>query len=207
MRTILVPTDFSADATNATNYAAEFAISVKASITLVHWFEIPVVYSEVPVALPGSFEMTEEAKVKMAEAKTDLSRKFGEALTIYSDIRVGNIISDLKPYCTKIRPYAIIMGSHGAGVVERMLFGSNTLWAMTHLSWPLIVVPSNAKYKSIKAVGLACDFKKVLEAIPVEEIRTLVEDFHAELHVLYINNEERKEPYGAKLIEESAKLK
>ena len=70
---------------------------------------------------------------------------------------------------------------------ENFLFGSNTVWAMKHLSSPLIIVPANAKYKSIRTVGLACDFKRSIASTPIDEIRTIVMDFKADLHVLYIN--------------------
>ena len=51
MKTILVATDFSPAALNAANYAADMALAINADILLLHVYQIPVVYLEVPVAL------------------------------------------------------------------------------------------------------------------------------------------------------------
>jgi hypothetical protein len=39
------------------------------------------------------------------------------------------------------------------------------------LSTPLIVVPPEAKFTSIKKIGLACDLKNVQETTPLKEIK------------------------------------
>ena len=206
MKTIVVPTDFSSVSKNAALYGAELAANIHASLALLHVCQLPVVYSEVPVPVPGPGESTEEAEAKIMELKNHLLEKTGNQVKIYTDVRVGSIISELKSYCEKINPYAVVMGSHGAGAWERFLFGSNTLWSMKHLSWPLMVVPANAKFKTIKTIGLACDFKRVIDTAPVKEIRKIVEDLKADLHVLYINTEQKEEVYDAAIIEESSQL-
>jgi nucleotide-binding universal stress UspA family protein len=55
---------------------------------------------------------------------------------------------------------------------------------MKHLTWPLITVPPGAKFAGINKIGLACDFANVVDTMPAEEIKKLVSDFKAELHVL-----------------------
>lgn len=206
MKTIIVPTDFSPVATNAALYGASLAQSMNASLALLHVCQLPVVYAEVPVPLVTTAELTNEAEEKIARLKVELMRVTGDKIKIYTDIKVGSVPSELKAYCNAIKPYAVVMGSHGTSGLERFLFGSNTIWAMKHLSWPLIVVPADAKYNTIRNIGLACDFKAVVDTAPVEEIKTLVKDLHANLHVLYINKEFRKDEYDPKLIEESGLL-
>ena len=44
MKTILVATDFSSVALNATNYAADMALAINADILLLHVYQIPVSY-------------------------------------------------------------------------------------------------------------------------------------------------------------------
>lgn len=206
MRTIVVPTDFSSMASNAAHYGAQLAANIDASLTLLHICEVPVVYADVPVAVPGPVELTEEAVAKLEQMKKQLLQEVVMPVKIYTEVRVGTVASQLKQFCDHVQPYAVVMGNHGQGEIESFLFGSNTVWAMKHLSWPLIVVPANAKYKTIKSVGLACDFKKAITATPVEAIRSIVQNFGADLHVLYINTEESKDQYDALVIEGSGKL-
>jgi nucleotide-binding universal stress UspA family protein len=73
--------------------------------------------------------------------------------------------------------------------VDRVFFGSNTINAMRQLTCPLIVVPPDAKFTNIKKIGLACDLVKVADTLPREEIKLLVNEFNAELHILHVNTE------------------
>ena len=206
MRTIVVPTDFSSIALNAANYGAELAANINATLILLHICELPVAYSDVPVILPGSAELTQEAELRIAHLKNELLLKTVKPMRIETEVKVGTVTGQLKQFSDSIKPYAIVMGTHGHGEIESFLFGSNTVWAMKHLSSPLIIVPANAKYKSIRTVGLACDFKRSIASTPIDEIRTIVMDFKADLHVLYINTEEAKDQYDAIVIEGSGQL-
>jgi nucleotide-binding universal stress UspA family protein len=110
--------------------------------------------------------------------------KRGAKLKIETEIRLGEFFPVLKSICSKLEPYAVVMGSQGSTAAERILFGGHTIYAMKHLDWPLITVPMNASFSAIKKIGLACDFEKVLDTTPIEEIKILLKDFSAELHVL-----------------------
>ena len=78
------------------------------------------------------------------------------------------------------------MGAFGKTAVERVLFGSNTLAAMRHLSWPLIIVPPGSRFKQIKRIGLACDLIDVTNSVHADKIVNLVKEFNAQLHVLHV---------------------
>ena len=79
------------------------------------------------------------------------------------------------------------MGTKGQSAVERLFLGSATLSAIRHLNIPVIVIPPGAKFKEIKKIGLACDFKQVVDSTPVSEIREFVKLFNAELDVLNVD--------------------
>jgi nucleotide-binding universal stress UspA family protein len=82
------------------------------------------------------------------------------------------------------------MGTRGHSAVEKALFGSNALSVIKHLTWPVICVPIGKEYgMGIKQVGLACDFREVLETTPVSVIKTFVRELKAELHVLNVDPE------------------
>jgi nucleotide-binding universal stress UspA family protein len=183
MKTILVATDFSPAATNAANYAADMALAINATVVLLHVYQMPVIYLEVPVAYTEE-EMRQDAQKNINRLKGELLLKRGAKLKIETEIRLGEFFPVLKSICCKIEPYAVVMGSQGSTAAERILFGGHTIYAMKHLDWPLITVPMNASFSAIKKIGLACDFEKVLDTTPIEEIKILLKDFSAELHVL-----------------------
>jgi nucleotide-binding universal stress UspA family protein len=189
MKTIVAPTDFSPVSLNAVNYAADLACALNGSLSLIHVFQLPVIYSEVPVVVDNIDDSLKEAEEKIRQLKDDIAKRTDGKIEINTEVKVGSVIPETESFCASVNPYSVIMGAQGAGALERFFFGSNTISAMKDLSWPLIVVPPEAKFTTIKKIGLACDLKKVVETAPIEEIKSLVKEFKAELHVLHVNRE------------------
>ena len=189
MKTIIVPTDFSPVALNATNYAADMAIAVNAEILLVNIYTIPVSYSEVPVAMISIEEMKKASEAELTDLKTSLEHITSGKIKIRIESRMGNTVDELEDICNTVRPFVVIMGAKGKSGIENLLFGSTTLTAIRHLSWPVICVPPGKEYGSgIKKIGFACDFKEVRETTPVDLIKEMVSVFGAELHILNVDN-------------------
>lgn len=203
MKTIIVATDFSSCAKNAAEYAAEMALSINADLHILHVYEIPVVYMEVPIAMTEE-DMTASAEEAMNKLKQELLIKTNNKLNIETQIIIGRFYAELDSVCENKKPYAVVMGSQGTTAAERIFFGGHTVYAMQHLMWPLITVPQGAKFSAIKKIGFACDFNNIGETIPVDEIETMVTGFHAELHVL---NTGIEKVYNPEIVFESARLK
>jgi len=202
MKTIIVATDFSPAAFNAANYAAEMAMAINADILLLHVYQIPVVYLEIPVALAAD-DIQYAAEENMKKVKEELLAKTNGHLRIETAVKEGSFIEELKTACEYKKPYVVVLGSQGKTAAERLIYGTHTVYAMKHLMCPVIAVPRNAKFSNIKRIGLACDFNDVLGTVPVEEIKVLVNDFNAELHVL---NTASKEEYNPDALDQSALL-
>ena len=190
MKTILVATDFSPAALNASNYAADMALAIHADILLLHVYNPPVNYSEMPAAISIE-DVQQGAENQVNELRDEIVQRTNEKINITIQVRMGAFFHELKIVCESIKPYTVVMGSQGTTATERLFFGSHAVYAMEHLMWPLITVPSGAKFSTVKKIGLACDFDKVVDTTPVDEIKMLINDFHAELHIL--NTGKRKE--------------
>ena len=202
MKKILVASDFSSAASNAADYAADMALAIDADILLLNVYHIPVSYSEIPAVI-NPVDLQQDAEKNISDLKDRLIRKTTGKLNITTEVRSGLFSEELKAVCERINPYAVVMGSQGTTAAERLLLGSHTVHAMKHLVWPLLTVPPKVKFSSIKKIGLACDFDKVVDTTPVDEIKTLVNDFHAELHIL---NTGKKEVFKPELVFESGLL-
>ena len=193
MKTIITAVDFSDASINAANYAADMALAIHANLLVVHIYQIPVAYLEIPVATAE-----DQARIDIEESLSQLKellikRIYGN-MNIASRFVTGVFFPELKNICEEIKPYAVVMGSQGTTAAQRVLFGGHTVYAMKHLVWPLITVPPHAGFSQIKKIGLACDFAKVIDSTPVEEIKRLVEDLHAELHVINSGKDETYQP-------------
>jgi nucleotide-binding universal stress UspA family protein len=203
MKTIIAATDFSPAATNAAIYATDMAVSVSADLLLVHIWKLPVTYGEIPTPIFAD-DIMEDAKINMAGLEKQLSIKSKRKINISSKIRMGDFFKELEIICEAVTPYVVVMGSQGTTASEREIFGEHAVYAMKNLNWPLITVPTGAAFSSIKKIGLACDLKKVEETIPVDEIKLLVKDFNASLHIL---NTAKKENFDTDISFQSGVLK
>ena len=203
MKTIIVPTDFSPVAANALNYAVNMALSINASILLFHTYQIPVTVTDTPLLMISVDDLKADAEKRLEHARQELEHVTSGRLKIYAEARLGNVTDELEEICRKIQPFAIVMGTTGHSAVERVIFGSNTLSVIRHISSPVICVPTGREFGTgIKKIGLASDFREVVETVPVDTIKLFVAQFNAALHVLNIHYQE----LPAELPEQSALL-
>ncbi|MFM7645976.1 MAG: universal stress protein [Sphingomonadales bacterium] len=161
MRTIVVPTDFSAIATNALHYVIEMANTVKANLMLLHIYQVPVSYTDAPIVMVSVDELRHAAEKRMEQLK-ELTRKvLHPDQKIYTETVLGNVTDELETICEKIRPFAVVMGTKGASAFERVVFRSNTLSAIRHLHVPVICVPPGKTFgKRIKKLALPAIAKR-----------------------------------------------
>ncbi|WP_153801213.1 universal stress protein [Foetidibacter luteolus] len=202
MKTVICATDFSPAASNAANYAADLALALKASLVVLHIVSAPVSYSELPGASFAE-EMEAEAEKELQSLKEALKTRTGGKVHISTLCRTGPFFDELDETCNEYQPYSVVMGSQGTTAAERFFFGGHTVNAIRHLDWPLITVPSQARFTGFKKIGLACDFKEVTDSIPANQVKQLVADFNAQLHVL---NTGKQTEYDADAVFESALL-
>lgn len=195
MKTIIVPTDFSPAALNALNYALDMAQAIHARIVLVNTYQLPLSYTEAPLSPINAISVEEIRKLsedRLEELKKSALHKTSGQVDIATEAKLGYTADVLAEMCEALQPFAVVMGSHGATALERMLMGSTTLAVIRHLKYPVIVVPPGTSYKKIRKIGLACDFKEVVETTPVEYIKSIVQEFGAELYVLNVTDEEER---------------
>ena len=204
MKTIIVPVDFSPVSDNAVNYAIGLAREAHCSLLLFHAYQIPVSMTDTPIVLVSVDDMQKNADARIGELKKQVEQKAGADMKIYAEAKLGNTVDELEDLCRQIKPFAVVMGTKGESAVERVLFGSTTLTAIRHLTWPVIVVPPGKQYHDIKKIGFACDLKEVVETTPAKQICDFVKEVDGELHVLNIDID--KKPLSGEESQESLLL-
>lgn len=187
MKTILAPTNFSALSLNAVNYAADLARIIGARLCLMHVFPMTMAFSEVPAPGNSMMQMEEEAEEEMQLLKEKLLNRTGGKIAIDTEIRTGYVVAEVENYCEQVHPYAVVVGAESAGSLERFFLGGRTTGAIKEINCPVIVVPPDARFTNLQHIGLACDFRNVVETIPAGEIKELVHAFNASLHVIHVS--------------------
>lgn len=183
MKRILIATDFSNSAHNAALYGADMAMAINAEIFLLHAYQLPLPTSEIS-AFVTEEDILDMAEEQMKKLVTEIKTRCSGSINVSVEIRLGSFYKELEMVCEAIKPYAVILGSKGVTAAERIFLGSQAVYTMKHLTWPVITVPPASTFATIKKMGLACDFDKIEDSIRIDEIKRLVYDFKAELYVL-----------------------
>lgn len=190
MKKFLVPTDFSETAKNAARFAAQAVASVPdAKIILYN------VAANHPTGSDGSpvTETDDDRSIILGSALQQLRDEilpFAGATTIEYALEQGNsLISNLERYVRHHGIDMVIMGITGATRLEQIFMGSNTLEMVNTSVCPVLIVPPDATYKTIKNVVLASDMKDVATTTPVASIKAVLDIFKAALHIVNVDHE------------------
>lgn len=183
MRTIIAPTDFSATAGNAVEYAARLAMAMNARLILFHVYNINIGYPEV-YPISNVQEMQEYYEQEINALRDKLLQSTQNHIPITTQVSLGFFFEQLKELCEDEEPYMVVMGSQGATAAEYIFFGGHTVRAIKHLRWPVIAVPPGSAFNGIKKIGLACDMEEVVDTLPAVELNSLVKECGATLHVI-----------------------
>ncbi len=188
MKTIIAPTDFSAVAENACLYAAKLAADIKAELMLLHTMELPLAVAEYPVT-DNLFDEAEIEK-ELESLKSKLSCETNDKVNIRTKNILGTPDHEIKELCTEIKPFAVVMGTHTTTLLDRFFLGSTTAYSARHLRYPVIIVPHNVQYTSIKKIALASDLQDIYE-VPAREIEIIAKLFNADFEVFYAAKNEK----------------
>lgn len=185
MNKIIAPVDFSATAENAAFFAAELAAFYHADLHLYHAYGTYTPVSEYAWVVTTD-EMQEAAAFEMEKFKENLESKVSVPPRIITKVENVFLQAGLSGYCDEQQPDLVVMGLSGKNAFTRLVVGSNTIYAIQHLTYPVLVVPPKARFAPVRKLGFACDYDAVIATTPVGPIRKLVKDFNAALHILNV---------------------
>lgn len=193
MKSILVPTDFSEQANNALDFAAQIAEKNGADVLLLHVLEHPGdnAFNTMGIATKDNDPMDNIYLIKMMEA----AKKKMEAIVAddaFSKIKLEYHIIVGRPFEQISRTLAdrasdlVVMGTTGASGLEEMLVGSNTERVVRRAHCPVISIKDKANFGAIKNIAFASDFANSYDEL-VGELKALQKLFDARLSLVRIN--------------------
>jgi nucleotide-binding universal stress UspA family protein len=166
MKTIVVPVHFSDNSANAARYAADLALSIGAEIQLLYIFQMPVSMPDAPMP-QQAFESLEASGQEMLDnLSNELYRRTRGKVPIQTDLETGTVEGQIEKYCKEKEPLLVVMGATGSGL-ENMMTGSNSLRAVRNLHYPVLVVPENVRFHSLRNVVVACDSEDLSNGLPM----------------------------------------
>jgi nucleotide-binding universal stress UspA family protein len=159
MKPVLLATDGSPTAEEATAKAIEFAKLLGAPLVVVTAWDIPystLGYAAVPV-IPDLDKVGKEQAGRVASKAAADARAAGVEVQAFT-LR-GFPVEEICHAADKHDPQLLVLGSHGWGALKRLVVGSVSTGVLHHAKWPVLVVRGSdpdrlpAPEKSEKAVA------------------------------------------------------
>ncbi len=166
MKKILVPIDYSPCADNAVHYAIQIAKKINASVHLCHSLMVPEL---IPMAglvvwpMEDSSQMKAEANemLKAYLEKIHRNKELGISLPpITYSIEIGSVKDGVSAMVANQKIDLVIMGTSGAGNMERFFLGSNSREVVDEIKVPLLLVPKEASFTGMAKIALATDLSE-----------------------------------------------
>lgn len=160
--TILCPVDFSSSSANALEYAIEFGSGRTSEIVLLNIFSIPVASADAFVFVPGPEEIEEIRNAYQARMDEWLQKyrpAMKAGMSLSGHVRYGEPTNEILLMARDIKPDLLVMGLQGEGFIKERIIGSTATQLMTEYERPLMVVPSECRYKPIHNIVFFYDGK------------------------------------------------
>jgi nucleotide-binding universal stress UspA family protein len=187
MVNILVPTDLSELSKVAADYAIKIANKLDGNVTLLNVVQVT---SPVRTTLQKRLrtlkpDLVEKTKEEMVHAMKNVARHAHFADPIRYQIAVGpRFTHAVKKESRKLRSGLIVMGTHGASGLKKVMLGSNTTSMIAASTIPVLAVPKDASFKGFRNIVYATDMKNLKKEL--KKIIPYAERFGSTLHIIHV---------------------
>jgi len=187
MKTILVPTDFSSNATNALNFAAGLAGQVRGKLIIVHIINLPVTPLN-GVIIPPDAQLVEDCKQELNRLSKELRLENGFRFEVETICLYGYFLANLNEIAKAKAVDLVVMGTKGATNFLDKLIGTNTSGFIQIATCPVLAIPAEAKFSGLKQIAYASDFE-CEESVFLQQLFSFAEPFRANVSIINILTE------------------
>lgn len=205
MKSIIVATDFSAEANNAAIYACNFASDTGARIVLFHLYHMSIHALNSRASSSAIDDLMKSSRDKLLKEADKLSEHFKiEVSTIWS---MGDFGEELQSAITSANADIVVMGM-GSRSTEQDLLGNTTTLTVQSLKFPVLAVPKSADYQGIKTILFAYEVNRGIHKTILEKVKEVATQMGATIEVFHVSKKidqivnEQKEISFTKAFEE-----
>jgi nucleotide-binding universal stress UspA family protein len=139
---ILCPVDFSDSSLDALAYAINLAEEADARLTLLQVVELPLALSEEPTGIDIDLPRIREQAVARARQRLNglIPEQASTYCTVDATVVEGRAYREILRQATEGRSDLIVMGVHGRGALDLLLFGSTTHHVIRASTCPVLII-------------------------------------------------------------------
>ncbi|MCB9447355.1 MAG: universal stress protein [Flavobacteriales bacterium] len=183
MKTIILPTDFSACSDQAVEYAIGLFGKTATRFLLIHVYQIPLTYPS--AVIPGLEILKEKAEQDLQKKAEELKGRIGAELVCQA--YEGDVVDAIARLAKKEEGAMVVMGSHGMSPMRELLVGSHAVECIRHLPCPVIIVPEKAEIHSPEKILFASDAETEGGVDAPDALAAFARHFDARLTVVHVN--------------------
>lgn len=189
MKTILLPTDFSENARNASKYAFSMFNDDEAyRFILLNAFEMPFSTSEVMVSVSDIIE---------EDSRKGIEKELGELKVAFKhpDSKIegvsaqGETISEIEKVAKKQTANYIVMGTKGSSGLMEVFIGSVSSAVIKRAIAPVLVIPDGIEFKAPKNIVFAADYGSLKDVSELSALKELALKFGSTITMLNVLKE------------------
>jgi len=189
MSRILIATDFSAAAENATHFGCRLARDFDMPVTLLHCFMIPITFNDNPMPVVPLDEGREMVETRLQEQIATLRQQYA-GMEIEGVVMYGDVVDGIAEYSEEKNVWISVLGNTGEGTTD-LWMGSSVVSALREVDGNVLAVPEHIEYRKPEKICFACDFKDVAGHFQLQKLTELVRRTGAQLHVVNVDHENK----------------
>jgi nucleotide-binding universal stress UspA family protein len=191
MKKIVVATDLSPAAKNASAYGLGLAEAFDAKLILASAFEqVPIPITETPVILIPE-DMRNVVRLRLEQEAKELAGD--RRVTIEGLSCEGGATAAILRVARTQGADLIVAGIKGIGKGFKRTFGSTVTGLARKTTIPLLIIPEGVRFSAPKAIGLASDvYMDARLSIP-PAVREFADRFHSKLFIIRLFNKQAGE--------------
>lgn len=184
MKTIIVCTDFSKEAENATHYAASMAKENKYKIVLFHLQTVSIHALNAQASADFFHEQTLKNQKKTSEKASELGSLYDLETQYY--LASGSFIEELEN-CIEVNNGDFVVMGMAEKTLEQRLLGNIVTKTIHRLKKPILIIPAHIEYTGIRKILFAYDTNKSMTWSAMNDIYNFINEFKAEIEVFNVS--------------------
>lgn len=168
MRTVLIPVDLADAAENVLEYAAEFCLDTCVERVILLKCHYVSVYQQllpspdfVQLSSDDIDDEREQLKIKLAAAGHKLQKKCSHGIEIETALSDKPLLRAIHDQIATNQPNLVMVGSDKTSYESNNRSGEQIVAIAKTSTVPVLIIPSNVKYKKIAHALVPCDFGAV----------------------------------------------
>src|SRR5690554_5609051 len=201
MKRILLPTDFSENAWNATKYAISLYKDEECEFYLLNTYTPTIAYSRFMATATmgkacGNVEK-DNSEAGLQNLSERIKRECYNAKHKFTAISSFSLLVDeIKNIIETKKIQLVVTGTKGASGMEEIFMGSNTVRILKSVkNCPVLAIPQHFKYRSPSEIAFATDFNRFYTPSELEPIKEMAKSFDAVIRIVHVQ-------YGIKSLTE-----